>query len=71
MSFEKQRDFLIPRPFLPTKLETILKEQIELLASEKKYSKNLSKFVSIEDEEFVVPVVDCLAVSVGAEAEVC
>ncbi|MCT7494057.1 hypothetical protein N5S93_00320 [Aliarcobacter cryaerophilus] len=58
LSFEKQRDFLIPRPFLPTKLEAILKEQIELLASEKKDSKNLSKFVSIEDEEFVVPVVD-------------
>ncbi|WP_228282953.1 hypothetical protein [Aliarcobacter cryaerophilus] len=58
MSFEKQRDFLIPRPFLPTKLEAILKEQIELLASEKKDSKNLSKFVSTEDEEFVVPVVD-------------
>ena len=54
----KNRDFLIPRPFLPTKLETILKEQIELLASEKKDSKNLSKFVSTEDEEFVVPVVD-------------
>ncbi|MCT7472406.1 hypothetical protein [Aliarcobacter cryaerophilus] len=58
LSFEKQRDFLIPRPFLPTKLEAILKEQIELLASEKKDSKNLSKFVSTEDEEFVVPVVD-------------
>lgn len=58
LSFEKQRDFLIPRPFLPTKLEAILKEQIDLLLSEKKYSKNLSKFVSIEDEEFVVPVVD-------------
>ena len=58
MSFEKQRDFLIPRPFLPTKLDAILKEQIELLASEKKDRKNLSKIVSKEDEEFVVPVVD-------------
>ena len=58
LSFEKQRDFLIPRPFLPTKLEAILKEQIELLLSEKKDNKNLSKFVSTEDEEFVVPVVD-------------
>ncbi|AYJ80577.1 hypothetical protein AN286_00220 [Aliarcobacter cryaerophilus ATCC 43158] len=58
LSFEKQRDFLIPRPFLPTKLEAILKEQIELLSSEKKDSKNLSKFISAEEEELVLPVVD-------------
>ena len=46
LSFEKQRDFLIPRPFLPTKLEAILKEQIELTAHEIKDNKSLSKFIS-------------------------
>ncbi len=58
LSFEKQRDFLIPRPFLPTKLEAILKEQIELTAHEIKDNKSLSKFISTEEEDFVLPVVD-------------
>ncbi|HKM19180.1 MAG TPA: hypothetical protein VJY14_03860 [Aliarcobacter sp.] len=58
LSFEKQRDFLIPRPFLPTKLESILKEQIELLVNEPDESKNLSKFIYTEEEDFVVPVID-------------
>ena len=58
LSFEKQRDFLIPRPFLPTKLEAILKEQIELSLNEKKDSSNLSKFISTEEEDIVLPVVD-------------
>lgn len=58
LSFEKQRDFLIPRPFLPTKLEAILKEQIEILQNEQKENKNLSKFISLDEEDLVLPVVD-------------
>ncbi|AXK49319.1 hypothetical protein CRU87_07440 [Aliarcobacter trophiarum LMG 25534] len=58
LSFEKQRDFLIPRPFLPTKLEAILKEQIEFLINEQKENKSLSKFISLEEEDLVLPVVD-------------
>lgn len=58
LSFEKQRDFLIPRPFLPTKLEHILKEQIDILKVEQKEDKNLSHFIPIEEEELVLPLVD-------------
>ena len=31
LSFDKSRDFIIQRPFLPTKLEEILIEQIEII----------------------------------------
>lgn len=58
LSFEKQRDFLIPRPFLPTKLEAILKEQIEILQNEQKESKSLSKIILPDEEDLVLPVVD-------------
>lgn len=44
LPFDKPRDFLIPRPFLPTKLETILKEQIEILTEEKKDSRNFRRY---------------------------
>ncbi len=33
LSFDKSRDFIIPRPFLPTKLEEILIEQLILYAT--------------------------------------
>ncbi|WP_438887217.1 hypothetical protein, partial [Bacillus cereus group sp. Bce037] len=31
LSFDKSRDFIIPRPFLPTKLESLLVEQLEII----------------------------------------
>ena len=34
LPFDKARDFIIPRPFLPTKLELLLKEQIEIINEE-------------------------------------
>lgn len=71
LSFDKSKDFLIPRPFLPTKLETILKEQIELVKeSDKKNAENtIFKSINnptpieydedeenIEDDEVTIPV---------------
>lgn len=71
LSFDKSKDFLIPRPFLPTKLESILKEQIELVKeSDKKNAENtIFKSINnptpieyeeneenIEDEEVTIPV---------------
>ncbi|MGB5791323.1 hypothetical protein [Poseidonibacter sp.] len=34
LPFEKSRDFIIPRPFLPTKLQDILREQVHFLEAE-------------------------------------
>ncbi|WP_198305711.1 hypothetical protein [Arcobacter vandammei] len=52
LSFSKARDFIIPRPFLPTKLETILKEQIETLYDDElNYSRREQKYNSLEEED--------------------
>ena len=63
LSFDKARDFIIPRPFLPTKLESILLEQVKLI-KEKKENENNEKRISFskkldkEDEEVTVPIVN-------------
>ena len=58
LSFDKSRDFIIPRPFLPTKLESILLEQIEIIKEDKQKEKNSKSFVNKyeEDEEIIVPI---------------
>lgn len=63
LSFDKSRDFIIPRPFLPTKLESLLLEQKQIIKDEEKqeeeYNKKISTFSSYdeEDEEVTVPAV--------------
>ena len=58
LSFDKSRDFIIPRPFLPTKLESILVEQIEIIKEDKQKEKNAKSFVNQyeEDEEVIIPI---------------
>ena len=59
LPFDKSRDFLIPRPFLPTKLEFILKDEIEDIKKEE--SKNFHtkrSYEELEDTEVTIPVVD-------------
>ena len=61
LSFDKSRDFIIPRPFLPTKLEAILSDQIECIKEEKEEEKEgNSKLFSHnqyeEDEEVINPI---------------
>ncbi len=61
LSFDKSRDFIIPRPFLPTKLEAILSDQIENIKEEKEKEKEEnSKVFSTnqyeEDEEVIIPI---------------
>ena len=64
LPFDKSRDFIIPRPFLPTKLETLLTEQKEIIKEEEEYEKNrkVTTFTSYDldenDEEVTVPVVN-------------
>ena len=62
LPFDKARDFLIPRPFLPTKLESILLEQIKFIKDEKE-EENSSKRISFsknsyEEDDVTVPIVD-------------
>ena len=61
LSFDKSRDFIIPRPFLPTKLEAILSDQIECIKEKKEKEKEEnSKLFSHnqyeEDEEVIIPI---------------
>lgn len=53
LPFDKARDFIIKRPFLPAYLESVLKEQIKILektkTSEKVYIEN-QEFKSIDSE---------------------
>ncbi|RBQ28368.1 hypothetical protein [Aliarcobacter vitoriensis] len=58
LPFDKPRDFLIPRPFLPTKLESLLKEQIEIIKQDQKDNIGLSHFVTENEEDIVTPLVD-------------
>ena len=60
LPFDKSRDFIIPRPFLPTKLESILSEQIEIIKEDRENEKNIaSKSINNqydEDEEVIIPI---------------
>jgi len=58
LSFDKPRDFLIPRPFLPTKLENLLKEQIKIIKEEQKESGNLANFVEEDEDDIASSLVD-------------
>jgi len=66
LPFDKSRDFMIPRPFLPTKLQEILKEQIEIISKEDVSSLHSTSTSSNnvqdlddyeEDEEVTVPII--------------
>lgn len=52
LSFSKARDFIVPRPFLPTILEAILNEQIETLYDDElNYSRRASVYNNFEEED--------------------
>lgn len=63
LPFDKARDFIIPRPFLPTKLEAMILEQVKFIKEEKD-EENSNKRISFsknsyeeEDEEVTIPIV--------------
>lgn len=65
LSFDKSRDFIIPRPFLPTKLESLIQEQIEFikeenqLESSKKEKKSISSKNNYDEEDDVtIPILN-------------
>lgn len=70
LPFDKSRDFIIPRPFLPTKLQEILKEQFEIILEDDHSSKmqednKSSTYIDTnkyedeyeEDEDVTVPII--------------
>jgi hypothetical protein len=66
LPFDKSRDFIIPRPFLPTKLQEILKEQFDFILKEDIISASdnstpSSTYIDTneyeEDEEVTVPII--------------
>ncbi len=57
LPFDKSRDFIIPRPFLPTKLQDILKEQFEIINEDEISSKiqknnNASTYIDTNDYKY-------------------
>lgn len=71
LPFDKARDFIIPRPFLPTKLELLLKEQIDIINEEKENDRISQSRANTrtdftnneyeEDEEVTIPITDYVA----------
>uniref|UniRef100_UPI00404796F2 hypothetical protein n=1 Tax=Aliarcobacter sp. TaxID=2321116 RepID=UPI00404796F2 len=65
LSFDKSRDFIIPRPFLPTKLESLIQEQVEFIKEEnqlensKKEKKSISSKDNYDEEDDVtIPILN-------------
>jgi len=59
LPFDKSRDFILVRPFLPATLEELLKEQIEFLKDEEKQIEKKEK--DIDEEEIITNYVESLA----------
>lgn len=64
LPFDKARDFIIPRPFLPTKLQEILIEQFEEIKKDE-HSSSINNYTNTtasndeyeEDEDVTVPII--------------
>ncbi|PLY06848.1 MAG: hypothetical protein C0625_07860 [Arcobacter sp.] len=71
LPFDKSRDFIINRPFLPTALEELLSEQIEYLKDEEKdEEKNREEIENeINEEEMISSYVESLADDVAYDIE--
>ncbi|MCT7908235.1 hypothetical protein N5915_01540 [Arcobacter lacus] len=63
LPMERLRDFIIPRPFLPTKLEALLNEQIEYvkedLTQKQPYKEEVFEYAP-EDDIDILPVINYL-----------
>ena len=67
LPFDKSRDFIINRPFLPTNLEELLQEQIEFIKDEEINAKEIQD--NINEEEIVANYVESLADDVAYDIE--
>ncbi|AXH08992.1 hypothetical protein AHALO_0606 [Malaciobacter halophilus] len=79
LPFEKARDFIIPRPFLPLQLQEIIKEQIEFIGEEETLQKqenikNSAKYsaasmLSDDSTEDLTNYVESLADNIASDIE--
>ena len=69
LPFDKARDFVIERPFLPTSLEKLLLEQIEFIKEDEQEEKEETKVYNINEEEVAINYVDSLADDVAYDIE--
>ena len=69
LPFDKSRDFLIPRPFLPHDLHNILLEQIEYIKEEIRLEKNSVVENYNEDAEDLTVYLDSLADDIAVDIE--
>lgn len=60
LPFDKSRDFIIQRPFLPNHLESLLKEQVEFIKEDLK-EENKPKRLEFDEEEVISSYVESLA----------
>ncbi len=67
LPFEKSRDFIINRPFLPTDLEVLLKEQIEYIKEDNTTKEDVRN--SFNEEEVISNYVESLADDVAYDIE--
>ena len=67
LPFEKSRDFIIPRPFLPHQLQSILQEYIELIKEEEKEEKNHTAYDNNTND--VLQYVESLADDIASDIE--
>ncbi len=65
LPFDKSRDFIINRPFLPGSLEELLKEQIEFIKEEEKEKNDEEIDNSLNEEEIITNYVESLAEDVA------
>lgn len=70
LPFDKSRDFLIPRPFLPNDLQEILKEQIALIHEEEEQEKKESvKLTSSQETNEAMSYLNSLADDIAHDIE--
>lgn len=69
LPFEKSRDFIINRPFLPTSLEELLKEQCEYINEDEEIESNKLREEDIDEEEVLASYVESLADDVAFNIE--
>ena len=72
LPFDKARDFIIKRPFLPANLELLLKEQVEFIKDDEKAENRLKKeFIEddFDESESISSYVESLADEVAYDIE--
>ena len=69
LPFDKSRDFIISRPFLPTQLEELLKEQVDFIKEDLEQEEQGSLKEEIDEEALMTNYVESLADDVAYNIE--